>query len=61
MKNSVKSRKSRSKETATYSTTGRRRCENESSYTAATTEGTRSCTNKKELELEVYSEGFVYK
>ena len=29
--------------------------------TAATTEDTQSGTNKKELELEVYSEGFVYK
>ena len=39
----------------------RRRCENERSYTAATAEDTRSGTNKKELELEVYSEGFIYK
>ena len=29
--------------------------------TAATAEDTRSGTNKKELELEVYREGFVYK
>ena len=38
-----------------------RRCESECSYTAATAEDTWSGTNKKELELEVYSEGFVYK
>ena len=42
-------------------TTARRRCEIERSYTAATAEDTQSGTNKKELELEVYSEGFVYK
>ena len=42
-------------------TTARRRCENERSYTAATAEDMRSGTNKKELELEVYSEGLVYK
>ena len=42
-------------------TTAQRRCENEHSYTVATAEDTRSGTNKKELELEVYSEGFVYK
>ena len=41
-------------------TTARRRhCENECSYTAATVEDVRSGTNKK--ELEVYSEGFIYK
>ena len=28
--------------------------------TAATGEDTRFCTNKKELELEVYSEGLVF-
>ena len=43
-----------------FTTTARRRCENERSYTAATAEDTRSGTNKKELELEVYSEGFVF-
>ena len=42
-------------------TAARRRCENERSYTAATAEDTRSGTNRKELELEVYSEGLVYK
>ena len=42
-------------------TTARRRCENEHSYTVVTAEDTRSGTNKKELELEVYSKGFVYK
>ena len=35
-------------------TTAQSRCENERSYTAATAEDTRSGTNKKELELEVY-------
>ena len=42
LKISVKSRKSRLKETSTYSTTARRRCENERSYTEATAEDTRS-------------------
>ena len=41
-------------------TTARRCCENKCSYTAATAEDKRSGTNKKELELEVYSEGFVF-
>ena len=62
LKISVKSRKSRSKETATYyySSGGAVKT---SMYmcTAATAKDTQSGANKKELDLEVYSKGFVYK